>query len=523
MGPKGVVMSGPFDEIRRILQAAKLDDSLLFLTHLLAVVRGEATDPELEGRFGRLRNRPPEFVVLFVAKWLLREASNFGPRIIDWNTYKRIQDLYFQLDDPIVNDPAWKDADPSGFFERMLGHQIPVQNRVRTRDIGLPLALFRDAGTPRKPGDYDLRSDLESELGMPIEEFIAMGYLCSAAALVNGIRGTLTPMYFAEAFRHGITWCTPQRWEPFLRRVSCTRDEFRAFCARPEYQVEAPSFRAFEFNPIRRFPVVDVGGQRLIAVAPELVTKRVTWGLFFDLFERHRTDFSRRFGDVFDRLVGDLLLSVCPRNLLWSDAEWKESLGRKPPKQLPKRGDWAYKGAEHTVLFECKALRPSLKLLHYGSNEAVEELRGRVVEALEQVVVQAHAMQSGKWRDAGLGPSSVVCVLLSYGRFYSVNLPFFRDRVRKSLSDRGYAVPPFVVLSVEEFDTVIRLVELGEPLDRVLLQASEDPGSADVLRRFAPALEGKLIASTFTHGRNVEFERKFVNVDEIIDGNKRAV
>ena len=68
---------------------------------------------------------------------------------------------------------------------------------------------------------------------------------------------------------------------------------------------------------------MDVGEKRFVGVDPDLVLKRVTWGLYFDLFERDRTHFSQRFGDVFDRLVGDLLQSVVPKDSLWSDAEMK--------------------------------------------------------------------------------------------------------------------------------------------------------------------------------------------------------
>lgn len=503
-------MSGPFDEIRRLLRSCKLDDSMLFLGHLRAVIRNEVRDPGLEIWMNRLKTRPPVFVVHFVTKWLLREANNFRSRKLDWHLYKRIQDLYFTLDDPIVHDPDWKDSDPSGFFERLLASQFPSQGHFQTIDIGLPLALFRDAGTPKKLGDYDLKGDLESELGTSIEEFIAMGYLCMAARFAGGVRGTVTPMYFAEALRQGITWCRPEAWEPFLRRVSCTRDEFRACCNLPEYRVENPLFLPFEFNPLHRFPLLDVGGQRFIGVDPDLILIRTTWGLFFDLFERDRTRFSGRFGEVFDRLVGDLLHSVVPKESLWSDSEMKAEGKRPTLKQEPKRGDWAYKGAEFTVLFECKALRPSLDLLHYGSQEAVEKLRERVVSALEQILIQTRDMQQGAWSNEGLYPSPTVCVLISYGRFYAVNLPFFRDRVRKALSSKGYTVPPFVILSLKEFDTAIRLAELGESLDMVLFQAADGLGSAEVMKSFAPKLEGKLVASTYVHRRNQEFELKFL-------------
>ncbi len=61
-----------------------------------------------------------------------------------------------------------------------------------TRDIGLALALFCDCGTPRLVGEYDLKSDLETELGIPIEQFVAMGYLafCTSPANHQGIPGS---------------------------------------------------------------------------------------------------------------------------------------------------------------------------------------------------------------------------------------------------------------------------------------------------------------------------------------------
>ena len=143
------------------------------------------------------------------------------------------------------------------------------------------------------------------------------------------------------------------------------------------------------------------------------------------------------------------------------------------------------------MLFECKALRPSLELLHYGSQEAIETLRERVVSALEQVIIQTHDMQRGAWADEGLVPSPTICVLISYGRFYTVNLVSFRDRVRAALSAKGHIVPPFVVLSLKEFDTVIRHTELGEPLDRILFQVTE----AEFGRCATPSPRGSMASS----------------------------
>ena len=270
-------MNGPLDDFRRILGNAGIQDSMLFLAHLLAVIRGNVEDPVLERSLSRLKNRPPEFLVHFVTKWLLIEGQNSGLYDLNWDRYKRLQDLYFQLDDPIVHDPEWVEGESSGFFERMFGHQLPAQERFTTRDFGLALGLFRDCGTPRNPDEYDLRSELEVELGLTIEQFMAMGILAMNALLAshNGVRvrGTMNLKYFEKARRDGIFWCTPEAWEPFLKRAVCTPEAFRACRSRKGYQVDDPAYLPFEFNPLLRYPVIDIGYGRLVAVDPELIAK----------------------------------------------------------------------------------------------------------------------------------------------------------------------------------------------------------------------------------------------------------
>ena len=49
-----------------------------------------------------------------------------------------------------------------------------------TQKYGLALALFRDTSLVHWPVAYDLKHDIERELGMPVEQFMAMGHVCSA-------------------------------------------------------------------------------------------------------------------------------------------------------------------------------------------------------------------------------------------------------------------------------------------------------------------------------------------------------
>lgn len=223
-------------QIQHEVGLLKLDDSLLFLNHLLAVVRKQESDPQLEKCFSD-RNAPfPAFVVHFIAKQILLRASNFGRYPLSLPRFQRLLDLYFELDDPIVGDPNWKHSDPTGCFVRMLAQQMPSQHRNMIQKYGLALGLFRDAGPITWPFNYDLREDIEGTLGITIEQFMTMGFLCLALRTARyPCMGTFTPNALAEAFAQGITVSVPEVWNEFLPKVACDQNTFRRTSDREVY------------------------------------------------------------------------------------------------------------------------------------------------------------------------------------------------------------------------------------------------------------------------------------------------
>ena len=294
-------MADALAAIRETVRPLRLDSSLLALNHILSVTRGLSKDANFEPWIGTLAFRPPAFLIHFLAKQLILHASNCGHRELDRTTFTRLVDLWLSIEDPIQHDPSWKHRDPTGFFERKLSQQIFRLNQLQA--YGLALGLFRDVGTVNVPNPYDLRADIEADLGITIDEFMGFGRVCLG---LRQIIGTFTPMDFAEAFAQKIDVCVPEVWSKFLPKVACDRDAFRLMCEREEYKATNPLFVQFEFNPLHRFPVIDVGSNRFIAVDPLLIVERTTFGLFYDLFERDRTNFATRFGHVFDKFIGDL-------------------------------------------------------------------------------------------------------------------------------------------------------------------------------------------------------------------------
>ena len=316
--------------------------------------------------------------------------------------------------------------------------------------------------------------------------------------------GTFTPMYLAEAYGLGLTVCVPEVWSRFLPRVACNRDLFRQINGQDIYKVSESHFVQFEFNPLYRYPIIEVLPDHFVGVDPFLIAERITLGLFYDLFEKDRLAFTNRFGHAFDRFVGQLLKSACPPELLWSASDWEQRQSNTKQQDHGKIGDWVYSGRACRVLLECKSLRPSLELTTYGSDDSVQRVTDRIASALEQLIGHSKSIQEGRWATERLLPGKVVCVVVTYGRINTINGPFTRKRIRQRLSDKGLNVPSFVVLSLEELDSVVRLVELGKPLDEVILALAQQEDSFDVLRLFNEDLKLRAVSS-LAYNKGKEF------------------
>ena len=475
-------MQVSLQDIRDELGTFHLPSALAFINHVLTVSRGERKDPRLAIRMQELPYPLPVFVCRFLAKQFLLSSSSLGPYRLDWHRLRRLFDMYFDLGDPILTDPGWPDADPSGFFERFLSQQLPPQNLKEMREYGLAFSLFGDS----TPG-FDLRGECERVLGVSLDKHMQFGFLCAAVTSAARKGGVLTHDYLRQAQAVGIDFAVPEVWEPFLNRVACTPERFREVSRNPAFKLPDDRYATTEFNPLLLHPLIELSPGRFVAPDPRLLVVRTTWGLFHDLFGACGVEFSEQFGEPFSRLVGRLLKSVCPVDALWTDNHSRETAGR--------RGDWAFVGPERTVLIECKSARPRLELTSMASEASVEYAATRVAEALEQLMDHDAAIQRGDWRSQALQPGPTVHLVVTFGQFTTVNGAFFRKRMERALAARGrMPTAPYVILGIQEFDAVIKLVELGERLDEVILHLSSG-STFNPLDRYHSKLQIDMISS----------------------------
>jgi len=130
----------------------------------------------------------------------------------------------------------------------------------------------------------------------------------------------------------------------------------------------------------------------------------------------------------------------------------------------------------------------------------------------EQLVSTAHLIKSGKlpsleaFRAITREP---LCVVITYGEVQTINGPFSRKRIVDALLQRKVEVPRFVVLSVEELDGLLSLVERGHELDEVIGRITGDDVGFNPLHVFQDELRERAVSTYAASRYNQFFERMF--------------
>ncbi len=503
------------DKIREITRRLDRHKSLLFLNYLVSVTNGEVSDNQMRVFVGRHKTQPPLFIVHFLAKEILLQSSDLGTEELAWRRFDELYSLYFELDDPIISDPEWKHKDPTGFFERVFSQQFPAQQRNWMQKLGLALALFNDLEKCSGTNGFDLPQTISRALGMSTEEFMALGFTAFSLqhAVVRGkkCRGTFTYLDLAECFASGLSFCVPERWAPFFERVAATPLEFRRL-TEAYLRARESTYYQFEFNALKRRPLIEVDCGKFASVDPALLIDRVTLGVFFDgaEYSPDHKSFFQDFGYAFSQFVGRLLVHASDKgrvvNLdLAADQEFRH--------KQKKNGDWLVIGVNHNVLIECKSLRPSLELTTHGADESVEAVRTRVVESLSQLASTAEQVANGVFRNVPQKPC--LSVVVTYGEIATINLPFTRQRIEQSLTNRGIAVPQYCVLSIEELDVLVSLADKGIPLDVAVCRIVSEEIGVNLFHTFRDDLKDCAV-SAFAKKRFEVFMKKHFPAD--VDG-----
>lgn len=494
-------------QIGRVLQRIRLDSVLVGLRRL--------GDRPSIGRYPPIRLAP--FIVAGAAMFALRYCP---PRPFR-ETFRPLPDSElipflrlvsdYLLADPLTFDETiqedFYESNPAFTFLRFVASQFPY-------DVGYygqyarSLVLYEElppklAGRPGVPR-FDPSAAFEELNGVPVMDFLKVGFMTWAAA-GSGNQMGFSRSYFDEARAQGVVLPSDGELLRALDQLATTQERFVAEHERLKNADRR--FAMYDFNPLVSYPIVRPFASEqapraeedaLVVPLPDLLLSRLSVGVYYQLFNRHKEEFTRYFGHLFGEYVGIVLRNSVPPGALVSEDDIRETY----PEEKGKVPDWAVVDGRTAVLVECKSTRFTRKALASGDEGAVNEGLKQVLKGLGQLHEFAEACRTGR---PGLERfhrcTEFKPVLSTPEPLYLVNSHFFREHVDGLLAARGITGLPWLVLPVDELERLQPHLKAGTGLGETV-DGLREPGST-----FNDVLEGLVGRTNLAYKDSFLYER----------------
>ncbi|WP_186128544.1 hypothetical protein [Burkholderia gladioli] len=253
-----------------------------------------------------------------------------------------------------------------------------------------------------------------------------------------------------EAFKvsHGMR-------DAFFQHVGATASQLRNELQEVPQQYDERW--AFTWNALEKYPLINLDGSgspRFFCPFPDLLLRRVSEGLFYDLLNS-TASFGDKYGRAFERYVGLVL------NEVFRGGEFVV-LGEQPYKvngSIRHGVDWIVGDTTANIFMECKARRLKQQAKEFADGEALQ----RSLEDLARAIVQLYrniddALKGyANWRPNGLPIFPFVVTYEDWYLFAPHVVDQLFEYVRCQLAEAGLAqslveTMPFFVTSISEFE-----------------------------------------------------------------------
>ncbi|RFP53144.1 MAG: hypothetical protein BJG00_017450 [Limnothrix sp. CACIAM 69d] len=205
--------------------------------------------------------------------------------------------------------------------------------------------------------------------------------------------------------------------------------------------------------------------QFFYAPIPGLIASRITSGIFYQMFNEYKTNFSDYFGLVFEKYVGLILQRSLFQGTLFSESEIREVYSSKEG-MAP---DWAFVYEETVILFECKIARFSKEAQAIANVEAVNKSLLQIEKGLRQL---ASFISACRAKHPGLENfhhcNRFIPILISLEPLYLINTSLFRKHIDNILASKSVIGLDWQILAVEHLESLQPHLEAGYSLVQFL-------------------------------------------------------
>ncbi|MDO8614995.1 MAG: hypothetical protein Q7T33_04580 [Dehalococcoidia bacterium] len=231
----------------------------------------------------------------------------------------------------------------------------------------------------------DIDVEFRKVCGLSIENFVAIGFCLFAQLWSDPVFYPLVGWHTSVPGLRDVL--TKENVTAFLRAVAADRPRFRNEDAalRPAGAAES----RYDFNPLVKYPVIDLGNGKCMAPMRNLVVWRLYTAPFYELAdvfmeEGAKNPFRAFFGHVFQSYVGLLLRDAVPSQDIFPE------LGDNAAGPA----DWVVRVGSHAIVIECRTGDFSLSAKSTGGLALIDaDLRKIAVNTIKKLPTKIAALQ----------------------------------------------------------------------------------------------------------------------------------
>lgn len=320
---------------------------------------------------------------------------------------------------------------------------------------------------------FDIEAAFLEQNKVSIRDFIYVGYIAYTASSTTG---KFTGGYFQKAKFQGFELPNDEIIELTFNKLAADQYQMRELYE--AYKQPDRLYAPYDFNPLFVFPFVrpwiktsntTLDEDRLIAPVPNLILYRLSEGIYYQLFNTYKEKFSRYFGFLFEKYVGEILNHCVEPNQIISEEEIRKTF----PENRGKVPDWIIIVDDTATLIECKAAGFNREALATGSEKAIDYSISQIKKGL----VQLHEFKDACQRKVkGLEQLAAISNfnlrVVTYETFHLINSTFFKEiidsEISSVLSNKGIFISDWHILSIDELERVQPHMKQGISFNEII-------------------------------------------------------
>ena len=511
----------PVRDVRSLSELLALED------RIHRALQPHTLDGVLRGLWNTARHDgfPAPFMVAGTVQFALRYCapafrSMRAVEPLAWPVLAPIVDLVarFLLSDPVGFD----DTVPNSLLSIMLrtvGNQFPYEADPfgqQARSLILYADLPKELVGQKKVPGFDFAAAFERTNGVPVQDFVDVGFTTLAAAYSNR---SFARDYFDKARCQGIRLPDDEAVSAVLDKLAADPGTLKRLDK--QYQQPDRRFAAYDYNPLFPYPIVRPWRQkkqvlaqqdRMTVPLPLLIPWRISTGIYYQMRQDH-PEFASYFGHLFESYVGKVLGHCVPGKPLLSEQDIRTAY----PARKGKAPDWVVVDGSTAILVECKATRLSRLALATGSQEAIASSLGQIKEGLYQLHEFTQACEAGRVPHPMLtGCTTFHPVVLTFEPIYLANSAPFRESLT-GLLDGSAKNLPWLILSLDELERLQPHLAAGIAM-APLFDSLRNQHFGEVVQE-AHEQTGRTYQHSFLHQKDQEtYDRLGVNRRKLNNG-----